>query len=287
MGLHYDKARFGRHVSLKDTLYNTIVDSRNDVRCKVYQFFLAPRTSFGCRTLSSIDKERVKDLCKKEDLSLYVHSPYVLNLAAKDPSSAQSCLKAHLNAASGLPISVVLHIGNGKQGGDLNSVLDALDKVDIQGNSEWSMTPHRLLFENSAGQGNDLGKSVDELRHIFEALGGDSYRSKQSVGLCIDTCHAYASGMYDLSTVEDVDRMFEEINPLVAKIDLIHLNDSVVNFGKKVDRHASLGKGAIFSKSNESLKHLLQRCVEDQIDVVLETPAISHQEDLDLMFSLI
>lgn len=278
--------RFGCHIGLKTTLHQTVkVGLDSFCTSKTFQCFLAAKTSYNCRVICKEDKIKVNKYCTDKDLSLYVHAPYVTNLAAKDPSSAQSCLRSHFEATSTMPMAVVLHVGNAKQGGNIQSVVEGLDSVNVQADTNWKQTPFRLLFENSAGQGNDLGSSIDELRLLFEAFGGDDLRGKQNVGVCIDTCHAFASGMYDLSHSDKVIEMFDQIDP----IGMIHLNDSLVDFNKKVDRHATLRQGYIYKEDEgcEALKSLLTTCVDKEIDVILETPSEGHLKDLDLMFCLV
>src|SRR5690606_22896129 len=129
-----------------------------------------------------------------------------------------------------------------------------------------SRVPFHLLLEIAAGQGSELGRSWEEIRHLYEAL--DYTR----VGLCVDTQHAFASGMCSFQTHEDVVKLFDAANGIAPKgISMIHLNDSTKPFGSQVDRHASLRNGYIWSESDEGLKSLIKISKSYGMDLVSET----------------
>ena len=97
------------------------------------------------------------------------------------------------------------------------------------------------VIENTAGQGSNLGYSFEHLAYMI-----DRVEDKSRVGVCIDTCHAFAAG-YDLATTEACERTFDEFDRTVGFAFLrgMHLNDAMKPLGSRVDRHAPLGEGSI------------------------------------------
>jgi deoxyribonuclease-4 len=121
------------------------------------------------------------------------------------------------------------------------------------------------VIENTAGQGTNLGFSFYQLKKIIEQV-----KDKSRVGVCIDTAHAYSAG-YDLKTKPGFEKVFQEFEEVVGFKYLkgTHLNDSKKEFGSKVDRHDSLGKGTLGLEVFECIMS------DDRfagIPLILETP---------------
>jgi len=123
----------------------------------------------------------------------------------------------------------------------------------------------RLLIENTAGQGSTIGSCFEELAYLIQKLHGQI-----SIGVCIDTCHAFVSG-YDLRTAEACDTTFKEFDAVVGLEHLyaFHMNDSMKPLGSRVDRHADLGKGEI---GLECFRFLMKDQRTRLIPKYLETP---------------
>ncbi|MDX1636725.1 MAG: deoxyribonuclease IV [Balneolaceae bacterium] len=121
------------------------------------------------------------------------------------------------------------------------------------------------VFENTAGQGTNMGFRFE---HLAEMI--DQVEDKDRVGVCIDTCHAYAAG-YDIRTKEGVEDMFEKFDQTIGLqyLKAMHLNDSKKELGSRVDRHESLGDGEI---GIEAFKVLMNDKRTDDIPLILETP---------------
>ncbi len=121
------------------------------------------------------------------------------------------------------------------------------------------------VIENTAGQGSNLGYSLGQLAYLI-----DRVEDKSRVGVCIDTCHAFAAG-YDLSSPATCDRFFEEFDRIVGFRYLrgMHLNDALKPCGSRVDRHAPLGDGAI---GWECFRYIARDSRFDGIPLILETP---------------
>lgn len=121
------------------------------------------------------------------------------------------------------------------------------------------------VIENTAGQGSNLGFRFEHLRYLI-----DRVEDKSRVGVCIDTCHAFAAG-YDLRTAEACERTFAELDSIVGFEYLkgMHLNDAMKILGSRVDRHTPLGEGMI---GMECFRYIMQDARFDGIPLILETP---------------
>lgn len=120
------------------------------------------------------------------------------------------------------------------------------------------------VIENTAGQGSNLGFKFEHLAAII-----DGVEDKSRVGVCIDTCHAFAAG-YDLRSAEECEKTFADFERIVGFQYLrgMHLNDAKSTFGSRVDRHHSLGEGNI---GHDAFRWIMQDSRFDGIPLILET----------------
>lgn len=122
-----------------------------------------------------------------------------------------------------------------------------------------------LVIENTAGQGSNIGYSFEQLGRLVELT-----ENKKRVGVCIDTCHAFAAG-YDIRSREAYDHTMAHFDEVVGRSYLrgMHLNDAKSELGSRVDRHAPLGDGNI---GIEAFRFLMEDPRLDDIPLILETP---------------
>jgi len=122
----------------------------------------------------------------------------------------------------------------------------------------------KLIIENTAGQGSNLGYKFEHLAHII-----DKIEDKSRVGVCIDTCHMFTAG-YDIRTREVYDKTWHSFDTIVGREYLMgmHINDSKPPLGSRVDRHASLGQGEI---GWDAFKFIMNDSRMDDIPLILET----------------
>jgi len=256
----------GPHVSLQKTLLATVKQTPENCQC--IQCFLGSNLSYNIRKFAEKDLKETGKWLKDSNKKLFVHAPYVINLAhssneemvAKGANSLQSILDCL--AATGAPqqTGTVLHIG---ANGTIENVIEQLNDMTISA---------PLYLENCAGEGSKLGRNVDELRKLME--GCDSH----SIGLCIDTCHSYGAGMTDMRSSEAIIKTFEELD---CPRTIIHLNDSLGDYKSKKDRHAFIGQGLIWSAQDgetqeealESFNTLRDYAFDAEWDIILETPS--------------
>jgi deoxyribonuclease-4 len=268
--VHPSNQRIGHHFPFQGNLYQTLTQPGADCYC--LQMYVTSRLSYASKNLSQEDKEKSLRFCQKRLRSFAIHCSLVSNLSLppEDDRAAKSIehVGSLLSSVDGLPGTCVLHIG---KLGSIEQVARNLNDLQIP---RGQRVPY-LLLENAAGQGTELGRNWDQLRRLFEAI------DTNKVGLCIDTQHSFASGLCSFSDHEQVVRLFDLASDC-ATIGLIHLNDSKTGFRSQVDRHECIGQGHIWHRDDESLRSLLDRCYEQSLDAVLETPSL---DDLPLVLN--
>jgi deoxyribonuclease IV len=174
--------------------------------------------------------------------AVLIHAVYLLNCASEDAAIRQKSLASliqSLRVGDGIGAAgVVLHAGSAKQG-DAGAAIRRAGKVIREALAESGSCP--LQLEDTAGAGGTLGRSFEELAQLLDAAGGD-----ERVGLCLDSCHLYASG-YEVSSYDGLAQTLEECDRLVGleRLHSLHLNDSMVALGSNRDRHALLGEGKL------------------------------------------
>jgi deoxyribonuclease-4 len=174
--------------------------------------------------------------------SVTIHAVYLINPATKDRAmrakSAASLIHALRMGDEIGADGVVLHPGS-TLGEPHGEALPRVGALLAQALSESGRC--RLLLENTAGAGNTLGRSFEELREILELAGGHS-----RIGLCLDSCHMLASG-FDIATADRlaavVDRCLEVVGR--GRLRCLHVNDSKAPLGSNRDRHAIPGEGEL------------------------------------------
>lgn len=177
--------------------------------------------------------------------AVLIHAVYLLNCATDDNELRQKSLDGLVNSlAVGDAIgadAVILHPGSAKTGDPAEAVeragaviAEALSRTD----------QCELHLENTAGAGGTLGRSFAQLAALLDAAGGS-----ERLGICLDSCHLYASG-YGVSTPEALTETLDECDREVGleRLRSLHVNDSMTAFGSNRDRHAPPGEGEIAGK---------------------------------------
>lgn len=259
--------RIGLHVSASGGAHETVKRAQ-ELECETFQFFSrspqggpAPRLT---QDIIASFKNGVEQFGFKDVL---IHTPYFINLASPSTRITKgsiSIIREELERASALAVPyVVTHLGASKEGNRdeaVKKVAEGLKKI-ISGYKGSAM----LLLENAAGSGTIIGSRFEELHELLAAL-----PAKAPVGVCLDTCHLFASG-YDLRNTAAVNATLADFDSIVGKqyLTYIHANDSMAGLGEHKDRHAHIGEGKIGSSG---FKALLRHPRLNNIPFVLETP---------------
>jgi deoxyribonuclease-4 len=198
--------------------------------------------------------------------ALLIHAVYLLNAATTDKEmrdKTRASLIASLRAGDALGAhAVVLHPGSALAG-KVGPAIKRAGKVIAQALAESDTCA--LHLENTAGTGGTLGRSFHELADLIDAA-GDSPR----LGLCLDSCHLFASG-YDVRTEEGLSQALDECADLVGldRLGSLHLNDSQTPLGSNRDRHADVGEGEL---GRRGCSVFLSEPRFAELPCVLETP---------------
>jgi len=216
--------------------------------------------------------------------SLVIHAVYLINCASDDPEIRQKSLDAvtlALRAGDQLGADgVVLHPGSAKSG-NVGEAIARAGEVIREALAESDSCP--LLLEDTAGAGGTLGRSFTELATLLEASGGD-----ERLGLCLDSCHLYASG-YDVRTPAALATVLDECEQLVGleRLRCLHVNDSKSAFASNTDRHAPLGTGEL---GDAGLAAFLSEPRFEGLPAIFEGPGASgkgaERADIDVMRKL-
>lgn len=200
------------------------------------QFFLGDPQSWKGPTVSYAGgAEALKADAETAGVDLYVHSPYPLNVASTNNRiriPSRKLIQQVLNTSAEVGAKgVIVHGGHVLQSDDPDKGFDnwrkCIDGLDMR-------VP--LLIENTAGGDNAMARRMERIAMLWDAIGAAS--GGDTVGFCLDTCHAHAGGN-DLSTV------VEQVKAITGRIDLVHANDSRDEFDSGADRHANFGDGHI------------------------------------------
>jgi len=244
---------FGAHVSSAggiDTAIDRIVAIGGDC---VQVFTQSPRmwrpTNHSAEAVEAFRAKRAEHGIG----GVVCHALYLCNLAAPDRTihkKSIAALQATVDAGSAIGADGVIfhvgsHLGAGFQAG-LNRTCRALAQILERCDGDtW------LLIENSAGTGGTIGRSLEELQTLLDRLDGHP-----RLGLCLDSCHLYASG-YDVSDPEKIDELIRELEARVGlnRLRALHVNDSATPLGSNRDRHANLLEGEMAENLGAFLAH--------------------------------
>ncbi|BAS28836.1 deoxyribonuclease IV [Limnochorda pilosa] len=251
--------------------FDKAVERAHELGAENLQYFPKNPRSFRLKAVDREACERASRAAREEGFLSVAHSPYVTNLSTPDEELAGITVASIANdleiaEAYGSPYVVVhcgRHMGQGEEAG-IRRMVELLDRIH-----EHYGGPAKLLLENTAGQGTELGTRFQELAEIRSRLA-----EPERAGYCVDTCHAFAAGVLDF---RHWDRFLEEIqrDGFLDSVGLFHLNDSRFEAGSHRDRHAKLGQGAI---GKENLTRFLAEPLFQEIPFILETPVADEAE---------
>jgi deoxyribonuclease-4 len=232
----------GAHVSQAGGLQKA-VDRGTERGCRAIQIFNQSPRMWRPTAYDEDDFAAFREAIASSPIdAVMIHAVYLLNCASEDREIRQKSLNSliqSLRVGAGIgAVGVVLHPGSAKQG-DVAKAIARAGEVITEALREAEGCD--LHLEDTAGAGGTLGRSFQELADLIDAAGGD-----RRLGLCLDSCHLYASG-YDVSTADGLDATLEECDRIVGleRLRSLHLNDSLTALGANRDRHALLGEGEL------------------------------------------
>lgn len=259
----------GAHVSASNGVSQAPVNA-HAIGADAFALFTRNPSRWQSKPISDKEANAFKENCEKYGYTpdkILPHDSYLINLGAPEAEKLEKSREAFLDEMQRCE-QLGLTMLNFHPGSHLNMmpVDDCLDLIAASINITLEKTSGvNAVIENTAGQGSNLGFSFDQIAHII-----DKVEDKSRVGVCIDSCHAFAAG-YDLSTIDgyaDTWRRFDEIIGL-KYLSGMHLNDTKKGLASKVDRHETLGNGVLGA---DFFSFLMNDPRMDNIPLILETP---------------
>jgi deoxyribonuclease-4 len=213
------------------------------------------------------DLARARELRERGRLgTVLVHALYLCNLATPDDTihaKSVATLRSTVDTAcaigaDGVVCHVGSHLGSGFEAGLARAVPALRQVLERCSETTW------LLLENSAGAGGTVGRSLDELAALVDALDGHP-----RVGVCLDSCHLYVSGV-DVREPATVAAVVEELDERIGldRLRALHVNDAAAPLGSNRDRHANVLEGELGERLGVFLAH---PAVQD-LPALMETP---------------
>ncbi len=260
---------FGAHVSASGGVENAPRNAR-DIGASAFALFTKNQRQWAAPALTAAQIEAFRDACRECGYSaaqILPHDSYLINLGhpeAEGLAKSRESFFGEMARCEALGLDRLnFHPGSHlKKIGEEESLRRVAESINMALDRTRGVT---AVIENTAGQGSNLGYSFEHLAYMI-----DRVEDKSRVGVCIDTCHAFAAG-YDLATAEACERTFDEFDRTVGFGFLrgMHLNDAMKPLGSRVDRHAPLGEGSI---GLDAFRYIARDSRFDGIPLILETP---------------
>jgi deoxyribonuclease-4 len=265
--------KVGVHVSIAGSL-DLAVDRAKDAGCDVFQMFSRNPRGWATKPLTDTDADTFRAKIKTTGIIPVDHMPYLPNLAtpkAEIYEKSVDSLTMELNRCNRLGIPFLVthlghHLGDGIAGGRervIKAISTALNATT---------PPVMLLLENTAGEKNSVGSSFEHIRAIL-----DSLPFPGRIGVCFDTCHAFAAG-YELRTEEGLKDTLSQFEDQIGlgNLRVVHLNDTKGERGSGLDRHEHIGMGFI---GEAGFRRILHHKIFLNIPLVCETPVDERRDD--------
>jgi deoxyribonuclease-4 len=275
----------GAHVSASGGVFNAPLNAKA-IGAKAFALFTKNQRQWVAKPL---DEETItkfkRNLDEAEILPKHVlpHDSYLINLGHPEEEKRQKSLDAFIDELQRCD-QLGLDRLNYHPGSHLKkiSTQECLERISNSMNEALQKTQNvKLVIENTAGQGSNLGFKFEHLAYLIE-----NSIDKERVGVCIDTCHMFTAG-YDIRTREAYDKTWQEFDDIIGFEYLMgmHINDSKPDLGSHVDRHDSLGKGKI---GLDAFRFLMNDERIDDIPMVLETiDDTIWKEEIELLYSFV
>lgn len=211
------------------------------INANTFQFFSRNPRGSKAKAVDKKDTEKLNEIAKNNNFApILAHAPYTLNACSNDEGLrefARNTMASDLEIMEYIPNNMYnfhpgSHVG---QGVDI-----AIDYISDMLNAILKEEYHTtVLLETMSGKGSEVGASFEEIRRII-----DKVELNHKLGVCLDTCHVYSAG-YNI--VEDLDGVLEQFDKIIGleRLKAVHLNDSMMPFNSRKDRHEKIGKGTI------------------------------------------
>ena len=254
----------GSHISIAKG-FKKAAQISVDIGANTFQFFSRNPRGGNAKEFNENDMAAFQKIREENNFGkLLAHAPYTMNLAAANEDTyefAKMVIREDVKRMDSIGVEYICfhpgsHVGSGVEEGT-RKIIEGLNQAIT---ADENIT---VLLETMSGKGTEIGRSFEEIRAII-----DGVEHNERMGVCMDTCHIFSAG-YDI--VNDLDGVLDEFDRVIGldRLKTIHLNDSMMPFGKNKDRHAGIGEGEIGMKALlEVVNHPKLR----EIPFFLETP---------------
>jgi len=260
--------RIGAHVSASGGVFNAPLNAAR-IGADAFAMFVKNQRRWDAPPLSAEETIAFKDALKQSGIRaehVLVHDSYLINLGHPREAEREKSLNAFVNEIRRCE-ALGLKLLNFHPGSHLNEISAQVCLDNIAGSLNFAIANTagvKLVLENTAGQGSNLGYDFAQLAYVI-----DKISNKDRIGVCIDTCHAFAAG-YDLRSPQAYERTMSEFDRAIGYKFLsgMHLNDTKNELGVRKDRHESLGRGFL---GLTAFENIMNDPNIDEIPLILET----------------
>jgi len=270
--------RFGFHISIAGG-FSKVVERASARGCETIQFFSRNPRGWKYSPLNRKEVEEFRSSVQSSALfPIFLHMPYLPNIASlksKFYKRSIDSITTDLQRADQLGAQyLIIHIGHRMESSEDQAIEAVSQGIDQA--FEKMKNGVILLVENTAGQGTEIGYTLDQIKKIIEGV-----HDHQRMGVCLDTAHAFEAG-YDLSNQDGIERTLETFDQTIGlkRLHLLHLNDSKTPLGSRKDRHWHIGEGHI---GMEGFRNLVNHPLLRHLPGIMETPRKDTVEDLKNM----
>lgn len=259
----------GAHVSAGGGVYNAPINA-HEIGATAFALFTKNQKQWVAKPLTQEEIDLFKENCAKYGYSpqqILPHDSYLINLGSPNEEGLQKSRAAFIDEMRRCE-QLGLDRLNFHPGSHLKEITieECIQLIAHSINLALEKTNGvKAVIENTAGQGSNIGYTFEQIAQIIDLV-----EDKSRVGVCIDTCHAFAAG-YDLSTEMGFTQTFDEFENIIGfqYLSGMHLNDAMKMVGSRVDRHSSLGKGELGIIPFEMI---MRDKRFDNIPLIMETP---------------
>jgi len=267
--------QIGTHVSIAGGIWKAPANAAK-VGAECFQIFSRSPHGGPVKPITKdIQKQFREEMDKHKLERFYIHTPYFINLASAKNNiyhGSIAVIREELERGTLLGCkSIMTHLGSFGDAPE-DEGIDRVVKAIVKIHDKYKGTT-KLLLEMSAGAGKVVGDTHEEIAAILF----DKRLKGLNIGVCVDTCHWFASG-YDLRDKKSVDATLKDFDKHIGlkHLDLLHSNDSKGELAGHLDRHQHLGEGNI---GLDGFKSLAKHKVTGKLDWILETPKDNPKDD--------
>lgn len=260
--------RIGAHVSASGGVFNAPINAKN-IGADAFALFVKNQRQWSAKPLSDDDIAKFKANLATSGIKsdhILAHDSYLINLGHPDEILRKKSVEAFIDEVERCE-KLDIKLLNFHPGSHLNEISAEICLQNIANSLNFAIANTsgvKLVIENTAGQGSNLGFKFEQIAYIIERI-----TDKRRIGVCIDTCHAFAGG-YDFRTKKSYEKTMSEFDRIIGYKFLsgMHLNDTKNELGVRKDRHESLGRGFL---SLQSFENIMNDKQIDEIPLILET----------------